>query len=97
MSSKLNSGPKFKGYLIICDFDDGSLSYLLNSLERGKHFKDISFLDAAYTEEDMHLIEEDSIDEYIKENITNEFFRIKTIVPVFMLDDKPFLDKPIIL
>jgi hypothetical protein len=97
MIYKSNFEPKFKGYLIIYDFDDGSLSYLLNSLEIGENFCSMSFLDETYTKKKLSLIEEDFIDEYIKKNITNKHFRIKTIIPVFMLDNKTFLDKPITL
>jgi hypothetical protein len=97
MFFKSSSSPNFRGYLLVCYFDDGSMHYLRNNLEKGKYFDDISFLDASYVEEKLHLIEEYSIDAYIKENIANEYFKIKIIVPVFTLNDKPFLKNPVIL
>ena len=85
----------FKGYLIICAFkEDNYLYYLLNNFEKGKRFCDVGLLEAADIEKKLHLMEEKDLDQYIEKNIKDKSFSIKMIVPICILNNKPFLKNP---
>ena len=85
----------FIGYLIIyVSSEDNCLYYLLNDFEKGKKYNILSSKETN-VEKNLHSIEENYLDQYIKKNIEGKF-SIKMIVPVSEMDNKPFLELPIL-